>query len=256
MPYIGNMYYPFIYKGNDLVYPNPIKDGLMVWLDFKSYTNNTRQKQIPVNLANNTKDGRLNNFAYLEGSGYDDGLQFDGVDDFIDIKDMTIDNFLNKEKFTFNFTISFTDSNKRGAIISLPLTFPNDGTRRLLVKVNENKEITIGRYNGVWKGKKSIPINKSKVNVTITFEGMTGDDFDLNIWIDGVPSDVISNGVASSEYYGNPYSNLVIGWQGTNSQGDYAFLKEKIHSLKIYDRILNDQEINYNYTIEKERWGL
>lgn len=239
-----------------MVYPSPIKNGLMLWVDFKSYTNTTVTKQFPVNLSNNTKNGKLNNFAYSDGSGYNDGLQFDGIDDYINFNDLTVDNFGEKDKFTFDFTITFTNSNKRGAVFCVPMTLPNDGSKRLMVKVTENKEIAIGRYNGTWKGKKTLPINKQKVNVVLTFENMEGTDFNVNAYVNGINFDLSTGSVSSSEYYGNPYSNLVIGWQGTNSQPENAFLKEIIHSAKIYERILTPQEINYNYMVEKERWRL
>lgn len=253
---LGDKNIPFIYQGSELLYPNPIKDNLMMWVDFKGLNNSSYEKQWIENFADNSTNNRLNNFDYEEGSGYKNGLQFDGVDDLIFFHDLTIDDFGGKEKFTFDFTITFTNSNKRGAIFTLPLTQPNDGSRRLLVKVNENKEITVGRYNGDWKGKKTMPINKETVNVTLTFENMEDEDFNLNVYIDGVKNELNTDYVSTSEYYGNPYAYLVLGWQGTNTQGENAFLKEIIHSAKIYDRVLNEQEIQHNYELEKERWGL
>lgn len=239
-----------------MVYPNPVRNGLMLWFDSKSYENNNAQKQIARNLVTNSKTGKLNNFAYTDGSGYKDGVQFDGVDDFISFSDITVDNFTNKERFTFEFTITFTNSNKRGAVFCVPMTLQNDGSKRLMVKVTENREVAIGRYNGAWKGKKTLPVTKDKVNVALTFEDMESSDFILNAYVNGKPFDLTSGSVASSEYYGNPYSHLVIGWQGTNSQPENAYLKEIIHSARIYDRVLSSQEILNNYLVEKERWEL
>ena len=253
---LGDKNIPFIYQGNELLYPNPIKDDLMLWVDFKGLNNTSYKKQWARNFADNSNDNRLNNFAYEEGSGYKNGLQFDGVDDFISFNDLTVDDFIGKDKFTFDFTITFTNSNKRGAIFCLPLTELADGSRRLLVKVNENKEVTVGRYNGTWIGKKTVPINKETVNVVLTFENMEDEDFILNAYVDGMKFELSTDFVKSSEYYGNPYTYLTIGWQGTNTLGDYAFLKEIIHSAKIYNRVLNEQEIQHNYKLEKERWGL
>lgn len=253
---LGNKNIPFVYQGNNLLYPNPIKSGLMLWVDFKGLNNNSYNRNKAVNFANNTLNSKLNNFSYTEGSGYKDGLQFDGIDDFISFNDLTINDFEGKEKFTFDFTITFTNSNKRGSIFCLPTALPNDGSKRLLVKVTENKEIAIGRFNGTWKGKKTTPIDKQKVNVVITFEGMEGVDFNVRAYVNGVSWDLSVSPVGASEYYGNPYAHLIIGWQGTNSQPEIAFLKEIIHSAKIYNRILTDQEIQHNYKLEKERWGL
>ena len=33
-------------------------------------------------------------------------------------------------------------------------------------------------------------------------------------------------------------------------------LNGTIYSIKMYDRVLTDQEIQHNYKLEKERWGL
>ena len=253
---LGDKNIPFIYQGNELLYPNPVKDDLILWVDFKGLHNTSYERQWVENFADNSNNNRLNNFDYSEGSGYKNGLHFDGIDDFISFNDLTFDDFRGMDKFTFDFTITFTNSNKRGAIFSLPLSERIDGSRRLLVKVNENKEITVGRYNGVWKGKKTMPINKETVNVILTFENMEDEDFNLNVYIDGVKLELNTDLIVTSEYYGNPYTYLVLGWQGTNTQGENAFLKEIIHSTKIYNRVLNEQEIQHNYNLEKERWGL
>lgn len=253
---LGDKNIPFIYQGNQLLYPNPIKDGLLLWADFKGLNNASYEKQWIENFADNSRNNKLNNFAYTDGSGYKNGLQFDGIDDFISFNNLTVDNFIGKDKFTFDFTITFTDSNKRGAVFCLPLTLPNDGSRRLMVKVTENKEIAIGRFNGTWEGKKTLPINKQKVNVVLTFENMEGADFNVNAYVDGMSFDLSKGFVNSSEYYGNTYTSLIIGWQGTNSQPENAFLKEIIHSAKIYDKVLTNQEVQHNYQLEKERWNL
>ena len=31
---LGNKDMSFVYKGNELVYPNPVQDGLVLWYDF------------------------------------------------------------------------------------------------------------------------------------------------------------------------------------------------------------------------------
>lgn len=253
---LGDKNIPFIYQGSELLYPNPIKDNLMMWVDFKGLNNTSYEKQYAENFADNSNNNRLHNFGYQEGSGYNNGLHFDGVDDFISFNNLTVDDFRGKEKFTFDFTITFTNSNKRGSVFCLPLSEQNDGSRRLMVKVNEDKELAVGRYNGSWKGKKTIPINKQTVNVILTFENMEGEDFNLNVYVDGMKFELSTDFVNSGEYYGNPYECLTLGWQGTNTLGDYAFLKEIIHSAKIYDRVLTEKEIKHNYQLEKERWGL
>ncbi|RYD13615.1 LamG-like jellyroll fold domain-containing protein [Staphylococcus equorum] len=257
---LGDKNIPFIYQGTEVLYPNPIKDGLVLWSDFKGLNNTSYEKQYVENFADGSRNNnKLNNFDYSDSSGYNDGLQFDGVDDFVEYSSIGLDKFEGKDKFTFDFTISFTNSNKKGTVFMLPMSSYLDGSRRLLIKVTENKEIAIGRYNGSWVGKKTVPIGKEKVNIVITFEGfesMEGDDFTAKSYIDEVPIEMISNDIPTSDYYGYTNENLVIGYHGTDSQLEYSFLKGIIHSAKIYDRVLNEQEIQHNYQLEKERWGL
>lgn len=80
----------FIYEGDELVYPNPIKDGLVLWYDFSGRTNDDAQRDVAEDLSGNGNHGILNNFNFTAESGYEnDGLKFDGVDDLIE---MPLDN--------------------------------------------------------------------------------------------------------------------------------------------------------------------
>src|SRR5699024_1503835 len=72
----------FIYEGNELVYPNPVKDGLVLWYDFSGRTNTDGQRGIAEDLSGNGNHGTLQNFNFTPESGYDKNkLLFDGVDD-------------------------------------------------------------------------------------------------------------------------------------------------------------------------------
>lgn len=74
----------FIYEGNELVYPNPVKDGLVLWYDFSGRTNADGQRGIAEDLSGNGNHGTLQNFNFTPESGYDKNkLSFDGVDDYV-----------------------------------------------------------------------------------------------------------------------------------------------------------------------------
>lgn len=76
----------FIYEGNELVYPNPVKDGLVLWYDFSGRTNTDGQRGIAEDLSGNGNHGTLQNFNYTSESGYDKNkLLFDGVDDNLQV---------------------------------------------------------------------------------------------------------------------------------------------------------------------------
>ena len=79
---LGDKNIPFIYQGNELLYPNPVKNGLILWYDFKGMKNSDVGKGIVRDLSGKGNNGTLQNFAYTNESGYNDGLKFDGVDDY------------------------------------------------------------------------------------------------------------------------------------------------------------------------------
>lgn len=88
----GSKDIPFVYKGDKLVYPNPIKDGLLLWYDFKGMRNTDITKEVAKDLSGNGNDGTLTNFNFTEGSGYKDNtLVFDGVDDSLTIPELVLD---------------------------------------------------------------------------------------------------------------------------------------------------------------------
>ena len=256
---LGNKPISFVYHGNELVYPNPVNQNLLLWYDFKGLTNDSSNKEISKDL-NNMYDGKLNNFSYTENNSYDkEGLLFDGIDDFIDVTEFKTTSLNNLNEFSFEFILEFTDSNKRGAIINMPMSERLDASIRLLIKVNENKSITIGRYNGLWKGYKTIPLNEEKIHCVVLFNEFDtipeDSGFEVKFIINNKEIEKASF-TSSSEYYGMPYNNLVLGWHGTATLGEYSFLKEKLIMTRIYDRLLTLDEIDYNYKLEKERCGL
>ena len=88
----GSKDIPFVYKGDKLVYPSPIKDGLLLWYDFKGMRNTDTTKEVAKDLSGNGNDGALTNFNFTEESGYKDNtLVFDGVDDSLTIPELVLD---------------------------------------------------------------------------------------------------------------------------------------------------------------------
>lgn len=82
---LGDKNIPFIYQGDELLYPNPVKDGLVLWYDFKSMSNSDVTKGFAKDLSGHGNNGTLQNFAYTSESGYNDGLKFDNVDDIVSL---------------------------------------------------------------------------------------------------------------------------------------------------------------------------
>ena len=94
----------FIYEGNELVYPSPVKEGLVLWYDFSGRTNADGQRGIAEDLSGNGNHGTLQNFNFTPESGYDKNkLLFDGVDDSV-IVDSDRTGKLLMEEFTVQWS--------------------------------------------------------------------------------------------------------------------------------------------------------
>src|SRR5699024_6557555 len=120
----------FIYEGNELVYPNPVKDGLVLWYDFSGRTNADGQRGIAEDLSGNGNHGTLQNFNYTAESGYDKNkLLFDGVDDHILSNSFDKDYIDPIKNFNFDFVLNQKDITSKGTIILMPFT-----DQRLTVK--------------------------------------------------------------------------------------------------------------------------
>ena len=254
---VGDSKPAFIYEGNELVYPNPVKDGLVLWYDFSGRTNADSQRGIAEDLSGNGNHGTLQNFNYTAESGYDKNkLLFDGVDDYILSNSLDRDYIDPIKNFNFDFVLNQKDIASKGTIVLMPFT-----GQRLTVK-NSEDAIAVGRYTSHWFGRKTPSLkrgsNHLSINVILLGEGeyeLNEPSFLIEMYVNGT---LVEDVYASSrDYYSNVASVLTIGWQGINAtQSDNAYLNESLHSLKIYNRPLTASEIAHNYAIEKERFNI
>lgn len=254
---IGDMGVPFIYQGEELIYPEYVKDGLVLHYDFSGMTNDDESKGIARDLSGNGNHGTLQNFNFTPESGYDKNkLLFDGVDDYILSNSFNRDYIDATTEFNFDFVLNQKNITSKGTVILMPFT-----GQRLTVKSSEDA-IAVGRYTSHWFGKKTpaleIGNNHLSINVILLGEGeyeLNEPSFLLEMYVNGTLVEYVH--ASSSDYYSNVASVLTIGWQGTDaSQSDNAYLNESLHSLKIYNRPLTPEEIAHNYAIEKERFGI
>ena len=239
---LGDKNIPFIYQGDELLYPNAIKDGLVLYYDMKGMSNNSQYKDILKDLSGNNSDAILKNFNYTNESGYSDkGLKFDGVDDYISSlgsinrksKDITIEICLDDiDKSTnWQYLVSLKDENNN--FISILIHYSK-------IDVNISNSID-GKhvYYGLDDDTKHITVvlpSKENSNTSVYTNGKeTFGSTDR----ESIASTI---SVMNNELVFNSYQRK------TN--------KTAMKSLKIYDRTLTEEEIQHNYKIEKERWGL
>ena len=238
---LGDKNIPFIYQGNELLYPNPVKDGLVLYYDMKATSNNSQYKSTLKDISGNNSDATLNNFAYTPESGYSDkGLKFDGVDDHI-----TSVNSIKRNSKDISIEIAIDDLDRRQNwqyLVTLKNKSNNDFISVLIhyfqvdVHINNNSGIQHAYYS----------IEKDAKHITVT---LTGDEeINQKVYIDGTLK-TINDGEITSNISG--MDNELVFHRTNNDKN-----KSSMKSLRLYDRILTDQEIQHNYKLEKERWGL
>lgn len=90
-PNFGGENLPLVFKGDKLIYPNYVSEGLALHYDFSGMTNTNTNKEIATDLSGNGNDGQLQNFNFTEQSGYGKNrLLFDGVDDKLQIPELNL----------------------------------------------------------------------------------------------------------------------------------------------------------------------
>lgn len=270
---LGDKNIPFIYQGNELLYPNPVKDGLVLYYDFKGMKNSDVTKGVTKDLSGrSSENAQIFNFSYTSDSGYGNkGIKFDGIDDRIipiikyengttgrlDMKKIN-----NGQKFSVETTLKMTDklitqgseifmTNKTYGRFWLQFLKDNNYT--------ESNEFIISTsiYYGNEGGRSTYAFSAKE-------SYKYGDEFHIIATLDKNDKIILYvNGIKKDE---KPLNDLTITTpqdedysvllgQGQES-GYYRRFEHELYSLKVYDRVLTEEEIQHNYQLEKERWGL
>lgn len=211
----GSKDIPFVYKGDKLVYPNPIKDGLLLWYDFKGMRNTDVTKEVAKDLSGNGNDGTLTNFNFTEESGYKDNtLVFDGVDDSLTIPELVLD--------------------------ETAMTVVQDGK---LYAYEDDKVMTVGEDGEIVGGGKNLLLksNRKTVNsdyllteyeisepledgdeVVLTFKGNYGADKTAIFLYNSGGSVNMTQVQKLRDYLGNDIFQTSFTWSNSTSDGRYT----------------------------------
>src|SRR5699024_976396 len=232
---LGDKNIPFIYQGKELLYPNPVKDGLVLWYDFKGMKNSDVTKGIAKDLSGNDNDGVLQNFNYTSESGYNNGLKYDRIDDNLETP-LTI-----SKSFTISMTIDINISTGKQFFFGVTLSAcylikKNDG---LHGSVFTTKELTTNSWNGFF----SNVSGKCQVILSVNDKEKTVKSYGNGKYI-------------SQREIDDKITNFQLTRVGTLNQSNLNPIDGKVLSILVYNRALTDQEIQNNYNLEKERWGL
>lgn len=211
----GSKDIPFVYKGDKLVYPNPIKDGLLLWYDFKGMRNTDVGKEVAKDLSGNGNDGTLTNFNFTEGSGYKDNtLVFDGVDDSLTIPELVLD--------------------------ETAMTVVHDGK---IYSYEDDKMLTVGEDGEIVGGGKNLLLKSNRKTVSsdyllieyeisepledgdkvvLTFKGNYGADKTATYLYNSGGSVNMTQVQKLRDYLGNDIFQTSFTWSNSTSDGRYT----------------------------------
>ena len=235
---LGNKPVNFVYQGNNILHPTPIKDGLILWYDFKGMKNNDVSKGIARDLSGNDNNGTLNNFAYTSGSGYNSGLKFDGIDDVVNLINPLFNQTKENQNWTFSISFKLIENNTslefliRGINLGVGIRYM-DNKNKILNYINNTDKAYLYSNDGVIQNSFSV------VTCSYDYNTRTAKIY-INNTLDSQKK--LEDGIVPS---GMGY-NMSIGTR----RNDY------IYGMKLYNRALSEQEVQNNYKLEKERWGL
>ena len=239
---LGDKNIPFIYQGSELLYPNPVKDGLVLWYDFKGMENNDESKNIARDLSGNGNNGTLQNFNYTNDSGYNDGLKFDNVDDTI-----VTNTDIESKSFTLSMTIDININTQRN------VQFLFGGVSHAFYMRKNFNDL----HASILTTKQVTSPSGNKFFYELFSEGKTKCQVTLKVDDDNKTLSILGNGIVIGErLFDESISKWNLTRLGTWSSPVENNLDGSLLSTQLYTRALTEEEIQHNYKIEKERWGL
>ena len=229
-------------------YNNEYKNSISKYSNSNySYTINDYEKNgLKVNLdgiehgddATSWKDSSENNNTGIINGSAEFGtnyLNFDGVDDYIDLGKH------NYENITFETVL---DGNT-GKIKTILYNMSNGGYQLRLS--NLANSITFN-YKSTATASRSLPTSFSKV-IDKVYYAVTYDGEKIKTYVNGI----LVKTSSSKIYFADNDSSLLIG-AGRNGTDLQNFYSGKIFTTRIYNRALTENEIEKNYLVDKNRY--
>ena len=217
-----------------------VKSGLILHLDGLDNTKNGHNNSTNVweDLSGNNNNGTIKGASWLN-----DGLYFDGVDDWVPIKELNYPEVSLEVVFKDN---SIPDNSHHYMFCNMEqggYGLGNNGSNGLVGQVcvnNEYQYLSIDNFDSTIKN-----------TLTITSNGK-----ESKLYLNGnlEKSIIVENGII-----GYPINNTIMAL-GTNPEGSTNIKAESykgnIFSARMYNRVLTEQEIKNNYEIDKSRFGM
>lgn len=221
------------YQGENVIYPTPIRDGLVLWYDFKGKQNTDVIKNVAEDLSGNGNHGDLQNFAYTEGSGYGEGLKFDGVDDVIRKYNLIVEDdfpLMLENPITLEMTVTIKTKEK-------PTLYLGYGFMGYLYYVEDSYFYVRG----------------TRFSVVDLFDPTLPVHFVLTIDPEESSKVYVNTELQAQQSLVKPLETSYIAY-GYGYSGNLGAIN--LFSSRIYNKALSPEEIQHNYKLEKERWNL
>ena len=212
-------------------------------------------------LSGNNNDFSLGNFNNTDSSGWkDESLIFDGENDFL--SSIENFNFNNANKLTIQFVdlngTLYKNHENLGVLFETSTNF-NNNKKSFLVNINElGSQITAiaFRHNSYWNVQyDSEPlIENESSSYTLTFNA----ENEYNNYVKMYKNNNIKEINRSSQFRQNlsdfTFNNypMYIG----SRAGSSNFTKIRLASVRIYNRVLTEEEIKNNYEVDKVRFNM
>ena len=218
-----------------------VKSGLILHLDGLDNTKNGHNNSTTVweDLSGNNNNGTIKGASWLN-----DGLYFDGVDDYVPIAELNYPEFTVEATFKVSKLVGNSDE---------PKVICNHNTGGFDIDINNDCINSFPYINGEYRNMKydrKITVNK-KYNVTMTTNGS-----ESKLYVNGV---LVSNISVENGSIGYPSNNSLV-MLGANPNGSSldpapSFFNGAIYSVRMYNRVLTEQEVKNNHEVDRLRFG-
>ena len=244
-------------KGNIKKYTveDYVKDGLFAFYDgientssgHGSPTDTWYNKALDLNPSiATTAKSKLNNFTASSWTN-DNGLEFNGTNN-------NIDTGYNQEifgqEFTFSFVINPTDGSAHRGLYGYHVGTPHKEPFYGIAMQMDGEIVSFFHHGSTYYPTGAIvslsEILNKKQQYTVVYQGGVG----IKLYING---EYVSDDLDNSYIVPYPDVNFIIG---QSYPGDNRYFQGTVYDFIIYKKILNENEIQNNYKVDKQRYDL
>ncbi|MEI7451598.1 MAG: LamG-like jellyroll fold domain-containing protein [Candidatus Falkowbacteria bacterium] len=221
--------------------PTPMTNNLLAHYPFTANANDT---------SGNGHDGTIAGSVSYSGSG------INTANGAVNIGNSSAFYLSSGLGFTFSTWVNVNQYNANSYVGGCLITKGNaingstQGEYSLYMDTYYGLQIRIGYYNSIWASipYTSVPLG-TKTLVTVTWDGKSSNT-GLHIYINGVIQDSITTRGSSNNFtlISPGGSNVYIGASTWDYGTPYDYLNSNISDFRIYNRALNNVEVQYLYT--------